>query len=155
MNWEIVGALGEWAGAIAVVVTLMYFARQISLAQDQLSAQIDKDVSDRVFLAYDPIYEGRNAKIMNMGLNRPDELDEDDAFVFNLLMYRQNAAISNLGLQILQGKVSSEWIGAYAAHYRNVLLSSPGGLAWFREHFDEACSGLEALGLHQLVRKDA
>ena len=29
MNWEIVGSTGEWAGAIAVVVTLYYLARQI------------------------------------------------------------------------------------------------------------------------------
>jgi hypothetical protein len=29
MNWEIVGSTGEWAGAIAVVVTLFYLARQI------------------------------------------------------------------------------------------------------------------------------
>ncbi len=29
MNWEIIGSTGEWAGAIAVVVTLFYLARQI------------------------------------------------------------------------------------------------------------------------------
>lgn len=28
MNWEIVGSTGEWAGALAVVVTLFYLARQ-------------------------------------------------------------------------------------------------------------------------------
>ena len=32
MNWEIVGATGEWAGALAVVLTLFYLARQISQA---------------------------------------------------------------------------------------------------------------------------
>ena len=29
MNWEIVASTGEWAGAIAVVATLFYLARQI------------------------------------------------------------------------------------------------------------------------------
>jgi hypothetical protein len=29
VNWEIVGSTGEWAGAIAVVVTLFYLARQV------------------------------------------------------------------------------------------------------------------------------
>ena len=29
MNWEIIGATGEWAGAVAVVLTLFYLARQI------------------------------------------------------------------------------------------------------------------------------
>ena len=29
MNWEVIGATGEWAGAAVVVVTLFYLARQI------------------------------------------------------------------------------------------------------------------------------
>ena len=29
MNWEIIGATGEWAGAIVVVATLFYLARQV------------------------------------------------------------------------------------------------------------------------------
>jgi len=29
MNWEAIGAIGEIAGAIAVVVTLVYFAMQL------------------------------------------------------------------------------------------------------------------------------
>lgn len=29
MNWEMIGATGEWAGAIAVVASLLYLARQI------------------------------------------------------------------------------------------------------------------------------
>ncbi|MBL4572104.1 MAG: hypothetical protein JKY86_03400 [Gammaproteobacteria bacterium] len=29
MNWEAFGAAGEWAGAITVVITLIYLARQI------------------------------------------------------------------------------------------------------------------------------
>ena len=29
MNWEVIGATGEWAGAIVVVATLFYLARQV------------------------------------------------------------------------------------------------------------------------------
>lgn len=29
MNWEAIGALGEIAGAVAVIVTLLYLAKQI------------------------------------------------------------------------------------------------------------------------------
>ena len=29
MNWDAIGAFGEWAGAIVVIVTLVYLARQI------------------------------------------------------------------------------------------------------------------------------
>ena len=29
MNWDAIGAFGEWAGAIVVIITLIYLARQI------------------------------------------------------------------------------------------------------------------------------
>jgi hypothetical protein len=38
MNWEIIGSTGEWAGAIAVVASLLYLARQIHLANLQSQA---------------------------------------------------------------------------------------------------------------------
>jgi hypothetical protein len=36
MNWDAVGAIGEWVGAISVVVTLAYLARQMRLHTRQL-----------------------------------------------------------------------------------------------------------------------
>jgi hypothetical protein len=44
MNWEIVSSTGEWAGAIAVVVTLFYLARQI-----RQSNQLGIAASEREF----------------------------------------------------------------------------------------------------------
>lgn len=41
MNWDALGAVGEMIGAVAVVVTLLYVARQIHQvnAQTQASAR--------------------------------------------------------------------------------------------------------------------
>lgn len=39
MNWDALGAIGEIVGAIAVVVTLLYVARQIHQANAQTQAQ--------------------------------------------------------------------------------------------------------------------
>ena len=38
MNWEIIGAVGELAGTVAVVVSLIYLGRQIGLAAQQNQA---------------------------------------------------------------------------------------------------------------------
>ncbi len=38
MNWEIVASTGEWAGAIAVVASLLYLARQIHFSNLQSQA---------------------------------------------------------------------------------------------------------------------
>ena len=34
MNWEMIGATGEWAGALAVVITLVYLSSQIRQAKE-------------------------------------------------------------------------------------------------------------------------
>ena len=34
MNWEMIGATGEWAGALAVVITLVYLSIQIRQAKE-------------------------------------------------------------------------------------------------------------------------
>jgi hypothetical protein len=43
MNWETIGATGEWAGALAVVVTLFYLARQIRHANLTSAAEAERD----------------------------------------------------------------------------------------------------------------
>jgi hypothetical protein len=39
MNWEMIGATGEWAGSLAVVVTLFYLARQIRTSTNQANTR--------------------------------------------------------------------------------------------------------------------
>ncbi len=45
MNWDAIGAVGEILGALAVVLTLMYLARQVSEAKNALYLQSTKDSS--------------------------------------------------------------------------------------------------------------
>lgn len=40
MNWEAIGAIGEVSGALAVVLTLLYLARQISESRKATIAEI-------------------------------------------------------------------------------------------------------------------
>ena len=44
MNWEAIGAIGEIVGAIAVVLTLFYLARQIRDSSRLARAEMTKDV---------------------------------------------------------------------------------------------------------------
>jgi len=44
MSWEVIGATGEWAGAIAVVITLFYLAKQIKSNTDQATAEAEREV---------------------------------------------------------------------------------------------------------------
>ena len=116
MNWEIILGMGEWAGAAAVFITLIFLVRQVRLNSAQLEKQIDADLNQMIFTAYDPIYEGSNADVMVKGLNRPEELGETEQYVFDLLMYRQGHAISTAGTRALAGELSPETIKLLADH---------------------------------------
>ena len=46
MNWAAVGAIGEVAGAIAVVATLVYLAKQIRISAEATKAMVRQGVTD-------------------------------------------------------------------------------------------------------------
>ena len=147
MNWEIIGATGDWAGAFMVVITLFYLARQIRLNSKQLDRQINSDIGTRMFQSYDPIYQGRNAEIMTCGLRGEAEMSEADRYIFNLLMYRQNGAMIELCDSIRSGDIPDEAIDSYSAHYQEVLLDHPGARKWFLSHWEQTQSTLDLLRL--------
>ena len=148
--WEVILDLGEWAGAIAVFVTLVYLVRQVRVNANQLEKQVQTDLDAMTFSAYDPIYEGRNAEIMVTGLQRPDELNEADAYVFNLLMHRHAHVILIAGARASAGEIPAYEVATYGDHYREVLLRTPGGKAWLQEHkSDHWREPMAALGLSQ------
>ena len=136
MNWEIIGATGDWAGAFMVVITLFYLARQIKLNAKQLDRQISSDIGNRVFQSYDPIYQGRNAEIMTCGLRDEAEVSEADRYIFDLLMYRQHGAMMELCTSIRSGDLSDEEIDGYSSHYQEVLLDYPGAKKWFLSRWE-------------------
>jgi hypothetical protein len=47
--------MGEWAGAIAVFITLIFLVRQVRLHAAQLEKQIGAELDSMTFKAYDPI----------------------------------------------------------------------------------------------------
>ena len=47
MNWDAIGAIGELAGALAVVLTLFYLARQIKTSSDVSKAELFERTNER------------------------------------------------------------------------------------------------------------
>lgn len=47
MDWDAIGAIGEVAGAVAVVLTLFYLARQIKHSSDLSKAELFERTQDR------------------------------------------------------------------------------------------------------------
>mgnify|MGYP001825533351 FL=1 len=83
--WEIISATGEWAGAIAVVASLLYLARQIKLANDQSRAAARYSFLDAYGLANAAVGEDKHsAGVFSRGL-RGAELDEGERMQFIVL----------------------------------------------------------------------
>jgi hypothetical protein len=86
MNWEIVSSTGEWAGAIAVVATLIYLAKQIKQQNDIAR-----------YNAYESLYQGFNqnnqliaanpqvAELLMRGLEDPDSLSVSESTQWSAL----------------------------------------------------------------------
>jgi type III secretory pathway lipoprotein EscJ len=48
MNWEAIGAIGEWVGAVAVLATLIYLAVQIKQNTRQLKSNSLQNMASRM-----------------------------------------------------------------------------------------------------------
>jgi len=70
MNWEAIGAIGEILGAVAVIATLLYLAKQLSHAVDSSSSA----ATDRVIRGFDEI----NRMIVADGSLRETLLNETE-----------------------------------------------------------------------------
>lgn len=97
MNWEALGAIGELAGAAAVIVTLAYVAvqvRQNTKASRIAAIQSASEASSRFseMLAADPALN----EIVWRGLRDPESLDPADArrFVAALNSFMRREAVS-------------------------------------------------------------
>lgn len=128
MNWEIIGAIAEIAGATGVLITLIYLAIQIrdntrSLQAGSLESVLDGP-RDRYFLPM--AVEPELADIYARGLNSLEKLDEKERRRFFYLMYEQlfqMQQVMHLRERNLIPKVDFDaWL-----YYTASLLRTPGG----------------------------
>ena len=148
MNWDAIGAVGEILGALAVFVSLIYLARQIKFSALATRGQMEAELFQRSFQAYDPIYEGRNAEIFEQGLTDPDALKDSDALVFDLLMHRQLGTMLEIVRQIENGIVETDGgiVSSFKDHYEDALMRHPGTRKWFSQ-YPPSKQVLETIGL--------
>lgn len=131
MNWDAISAIAENLGAVAVILSLVYLAIQVGQTRIQLKAQAEDTITARAFDAYAPIYEGNNASVFRKGLEDPEALNTDEAFLFKLLMDRQRGAFATIVRNAMTGSVSAEMSNRLLDGYRHLFLQTNGGRQWF------------------------
>jgi hypothetical protein len=86
MSWESVTAISEIIGAIAVIVTLIYLARQVAMSNkfakaDAWRSRFSEFTSLNAAYGVNPIFYHAMNKVYNGGL--PPELDKDEESLVN------------------------------------------------------------------------
>ena len=88
MNWDAIGAIGEIVGAIAVIATLMYLARQIKDSARAARSSAVTDATNAIQTLYMEL--GSNSKSSGLfleGLTSYDAISESKQFQFLMLMH--------------------------------------------------------------------
>ncbi|MEP4484998.1 MAG: hypothetical protein ABJ013_05175 [Halioglobus sp.] len=86
MNWEIVASTGEWAGAIAVVASLLYLTRQIHISNLQSQAAARYSYLDAYGMANATIATSKeSASVFERGLEG-GELVEGERLQFIVML---------------------------------------------------------------------
>ena len=150
MNWEAIGAIGEIAGALAVVVTLLLLSRQLKDTSRQLSLASTTDANTLYSDAFWPIYNSEfNLRVWTHGLRDPESLSDEELEVFKLFMTRLMAVFDSVVDHYDQGTFSEERFENYRK-FTTQFLESPGGKVWLAsEQFLFTESAQKILGLHQ------
>jgi hypothetical protein len=154
MNIQDFGALGEVFGAVGVVVTLIYLARQIRENSRQMRVSSITSINHLINEAWDPIYSNdRNIRVWTTGLQSPLDLEEEDLTLFHLFMTRLINVLDTAVAQHSYDVLTTDQFRKYAVRL-NSLLSTPGGEHWLSEGGATLVSHdtREALAEHGVVK---
>jgi AICAR transformylase/IMP cyclohydrolase PurH len=112
MNWEAISAIGEIVGAVAVVVTLIYVARQIRDNTRVARSATRQSVAEMTMsIADDLVADKEMAKLFLKDL-QGDELDASERLRLFARTYRAMRNYENIHYQYLTGMLTaSEWQG--------------------------------------------
>jgi hypothetical protein len=131
VNWEAIGAVGEIFGALAVVITLVYLARQIR--QDAVattSSAMGSWLADYNNMVLEILRDPEVAQIFRQGLTDFEQLDENDQMRFHAWMVAHFLNAQNVFLQLNDG-IMHRRIADQILPFNAAMLNSKGGLYWW------------------------
>ena len=127
---QLLGNYGEFVGAIAVVVTLIYLTFQIRQSTHQARLTSIQAINASNDSAFNPIYIPENARIWTTGLEDPDALDAGEWQIFGLLIARLLASFDTTTYQFESGAYDAGLYAGLPAFYGS-MVATPGGLRWY------------------------
>ena len=134
MDWEIIGATGEWAGAIAVVVTLFYLARQIRHANLTSQAEAERDwIIAWVEAVSNLGTDEQTANVVQRGMSDYESLTRPEQGVFQ---GRVGALFDHAFLltRLFDKGLMSQYELDKVMLFCHAITRSKGGTSWWKVH---------------------
>jgi hypothetical protein len=133
MNWDAIGAAGEVLGAVAVLITLFYLARQIRQNTEEIRSANYHGVTDsfnelNLTVAGNPDL----ARVFRLGNEAYDELSEDEKEQYAFVMHAAFRIMDVIKFQSQKG-TGDMTLWDFERSTIDTLLAGPGARKWWRE----------------------
>ena len=131
VNWDAIGAVGEVFGAVAVLITLIYFSLQIRQSNRLAEAESQRELM--TLDTFTPVVTDPNLTAeFRACLNRYEEQSPDVKTRFFFLLSNFHLQMESVYRMHQKGLIAELSYKGYLTWY-NGLISTPGGAVWWRE----------------------
>jgi len=150
MNWNAIAAVGELAGAVAVVVSLLYLARQISQNTRAMRRTASHDAVEGMLNWFShALADPDLTRIWTHGIERLDSLSEDEIARFALLQFNLLKVAEDIHFQHIEGAMDPGLWEGWSEMFQQ-YLGAPGSQEYWEERrllfskrFQEYVNGFE------------
>jgi len=134
MNWEAISAIGQIIGALAVVISLIYLARQVGSSVRETRLSTMRSTLDFLNRFSQSVAEHADlAELQNRGFNDFESLEGSDRTRFNSYMHAVFRSVEGAYYQHLDGHSDPRvWPGIEVV--LREINALPGVQAWWRSH---------------------
>jgi hypothetical protein len=134
VNWEAISAIGQIVGALAVVISLIYLAREVHRNARATRRAAMSSALDAAIRKFDQLAEHPDlAEVWHRGLEDFESLEGVDRTRFISYMHASFRTVEDAYYQHLEGHIDPRrWRGLEAV--MREINTTPGVQAWWRSH---------------------
>jgi len=125
MNWEAIGAVGELAGAVAVIVTLIYLAGQLRQNTKALRSSTYQAFNDSSFSWADSEIENAAMIAKTANCSSLDELAPEEREIWRGIMFKAFTVMESNYLHHRAGAMDDDIFESRMIASVNVILQRP------------------------------
>lgn len=134
MNWDAIGAVGEILGALVVVATLFYLARQMKLSTVQQKLESHRAMTELQISVNRILYDPSNVEAIREAGMDWDSASEKSRVILSQWLMDTTTHYQTLFQMWKAGTVDDDFYEAEENFLTQEALATPGGRLWWNRH---------------------